>query len=68
MAITAGDNLNSVATSTQMTLVNNYIDFTASGTAGWAQQYLPDLMEKKQRYLVLGLYLDFFHKLELKNL
>ena len=26
MAITAGTNLNSVATSTQMTLVNNYID------------------------------------------
>ena len=47
MAITAGTNLNSVATSTQMTLVNNYIDFTASGTAGWAQQYLPDLMEKE---------------------
>jgi len=47
MAITAGDNLNSVATSTQMTLVNNYIDFTAAGTAGWAQQYLPDLMEKE---------------------
>jgi len=46
MAITAGDNLNSVATSTQMTLVNNYIDFTASGN-GWAQQYLPDLMEKE---------------------
>ena len=47
MAITAGDNLNSVATSTQMALVNNYIDFTAAGTAGWAQQYLPDLMEKE---------------------
>ena len=47
MAITAGDNLNSVATSTQMTLVNNYIDFTAAGTEGWAQQYLPDLMEKE---------------------
>ena len=46
MAITAGDNLNSVATSTQMALVNNYIDFTASGN-GWAQQYLPDLMEKE---------------------
>ena len=46
MAITAGDNLNSVATSTQMTLVNNYIDFTASGN-GWAQQYLPDLIEKE---------------------
>ena len=33
MAISYGGNLNSVATSTQMTLVNNYIDFTASGTA-----------------------------------
>jgi hypothetical protein len=47
MAITPGDNLNSVATSTQMALVGNYIDFTAQGTAGWAQQYLPDLMEKE---------------------
>ena len=47
MAITAGDNLNNVATSTQMALVGNYIDFTAAGTAGWAQQYLPDLMEKE---------------------
>ena len=47
MAITAGGNLNSVASATPMTLVNNYIDFTASGTAGWAQQYLPDLMEKE---------------------
>jgi len=46
MAITAGDNLNSVATSTQMALVGNYIDFTADGN-GWAQQYLPDLMEKE---------------------
>ena len=24
-----------------------YIDFTAQATAGWAQQYLPDLMEKE---------------------
>jgi len=47
MAITAGTDLNSVATSTQMTLVSNYIDFTASGTEGWAQQYLPDLMEQE---------------------
>ena len=47
MAITAGDNLNSVAASQQQTLASNYIDFTSSGTAGWAQQYLPDLMEKE---------------------
>ena len=47
MAITAGSNLNSVAASQQQTLASNYIDFTSSTTAGWAQQYLPDLMEKE---------------------
>ena len=44
MAITAGSNLNSVAASVQQTLASNYIDFT---TSTWAQQYLPDLMEKE---------------------
>jgi len=47
MAITAGGSLNSVPASQRQTLSSNYIDFTASGTAGWAQQYLPDLMEKE---------------------
>ena len=47
MAITAGGNLNSVAASQQQTLASNYIDFTSTDTAGWAQQYLPDLMEKE---------------------
>jgi hypothetical protein len=47
MAITGGTNLNSVLSPTKMTLINNYIDFTATGTAGWAQQYVPDLMEKE---------------------
>ena len=47
MAITAGTNLNSVAASQQQTLASNYIDFTSTATAGWAQQYLPDLMEKE---------------------
>tara|TARA_R100001460_G_scaffold43742_1_gene80090 strand:+ start:379 stop:1809 length:1431 start_codon:yes stop_codon:yes gene_type:complete len=29
----------------------NYIDFTSSGTAGWAQQYLPELYEQEvERY------------------
>jgi len=46
MAITAGDNLNSVPSASQNTLNSNYIDFTASGN-GWAQQYLPDLMDKE---------------------
>ena len=47
MAITAGDSLNSVAAPQKQTLATNYIDFTATATAGWAQQYLPDLMEKE---------------------
>jgi len=47
MAITAGSNLNSVPASVKQTLSSNYIDFTATATAGWAQQYLPDLMEKE---------------------
>jgi len=46
MAITAGGLLNSVAASQQQTLSSNYIDFT-NGTSDWAQQYLPDLMEKE---------------------
>jgi hypothetical protein len=28
-------------------LAQNYVDFTSSDTEGWAQQYLPDLMEKE---------------------
>jgi len=47
MAITPGGSLNSVAASQQQTLSTNYIDFTSAATAGWAQQYLPDLMEKE---------------------
>ena len=47
MAITAGGSLNSVPAPKQQTLASNYIDFTSADTAGWAQQYLPDLMEKE---------------------
>ena len=47
MAITPGSNLNSVPTTQKQTLSSNYIDFTSTATAGWAQQYLPDLMEKE---------------------
>ena len=37
-----------VAAPTMQTLSSAYIDFTsASAPAGWAQQYLPDLMEKE---------------------
>jgi hypothetical protein len=45
MAITAGGNLNSVPAPIQQTLSTNYLDLNGSG--GWAQQYLPDLMEKE---------------------
>ena len=47
MAITAGTNLNSVPSAQKQTLSSNYIDFTSTATSGWAQQYMPDLMEKE---------------------
>ena len=47
MAITNGTDLNSVPSSQKQTLNTNYVDFTSSDTAGWAQQYLPELMEKE---------------------
>jgi hypothetical protein len=31
----------------KQTLSSNYVDFTSAATEGWAQQYLPDLMEKE---------------------
>ena len=47
MAITGGNNLNSVPTIQKQTLATNYLDFTGSTDVTWAQQYLPDLMEKE---------------------
>jgi len=47
MAITAGTNLNSVPTPQKQTLSSNYLDFTGTTDTTWAQQYLPDLMEKE---------------------
>ena len=44
MAITLGSGTTTPAPVKQ-TLSTNYIDFTAAGTAGWAQQYLPELYE-----------------------
>ena len=43
MAITGATN--TVAAPQKQTLSTNYIDFTSGTTHGWAQQYLPDLME-----------------------
>jgi hypothetical protein len=45
MAITAGNLKNTAVASQQQTLASNYIDFNQD--MGWAQQYLPDLMEKE---------------------
>ncbi len=47
MAITAGGNLNSVPSSQKQTLSTNYLDFTGTTDNTWAQQYVPDLMEKE---------------------
>ena len=47
MAINPGDSLNSVAAPLKQTLSSNYIDFTSTTAQGWAQQYLPDLMERE---------------------
>jgi len=47
MAIT-GATLTGLPETTRRTLSSNYIDFaTAGGSDGWAQQYLPDLIEKE---------------------
>jgi len=46
MAITPGGSLNSVPAPKKQTLNTNYLDL-ASGSTDWAQQYVPDLMEKE---------------------
>jgi len=45
MSLTPGGLLNTVPAPTKQALGSNYIDFTSATTKGWAQQYLPDLME-----------------------
>jgi len=45
MAITSASGID--AAPRKQTLASNYVDFTTSATEGWAQQYLPDLMEKE---------------------
>jgi hypothetical protein len=47
MAITAGGSLNSVPASQKQTLTSNYLDLASTANQGWAQQYLPDLMEQE---------------------
>jgi len=45
MAITPGSSLNSVPSAQRQVLNTNYLDLSTS--AGWGQQYVPDLMEKE---------------------
>jgi len=45
--ITAGGLLNSVPSAHRQTLSENYLDLASTAGAGWAQQYVPDLMEKE---------------------
>ena len=45
MAITSANGPD--AAPRQHALAQNYVDFTSAATEGWAQQYLPDLMEKE---------------------
>ena len=47
MAITNGDLLNSVPNARQQATVSNYLDLASEAGKGWAQQYVPDLMEKE---------------------
>ena len=47
MAITGGNNLNSVPSATKQTLSTNYLDLSSASNAGWGQQYVPDLMEQE---------------------
>ena len=47
MAITPGASLNSVALPQKQASPSNYLDLASSANQGWAQQYLPDLMEKE---------------------
>jgi hypothetical protein len=47
MAITGGQLLNSVPNARKLTLADNYLDLASTTNQGWAQQYVPDLMEKE---------------------
>ena len=45
MAITSASGID--AAPRKHTLAQNYVDFTSAATEGWAQQYLPDLIEQE---------------------
>ena len=47
MAITGGSLLNSIPGPVQQATASNYLDLASTAGQGWAQQYVPDLMEKE---------------------
>ena len=47
MAITNGNGLNVQPATGQQALSTNYLDLASTAGQGWAQQYVPDLMEKE---------------------
>ena len=47
MSINAGGLLNSTPGSIQQATALNYLDLASTANQGWAQQYVPDLMEKE---------------------
>lgn len=47
MAITGGNDLNSVPSPRRVADASNYLDLASTANEGWAQQYVPDLMEKE---------------------
>ena len=47
MSITGGTLLNVQPATGQLTLSTNYLDLASTSGQGWAQQYVPDLMEKE---------------------
>jgi len=47
MALNPGANLNATPAAGKQTLGSAYLDFTSAATKGWAQQYLPDLIEEE---------------------
>ena len=47
MAITNGGLLNSTPAPTKQATASSYLDLATTANQGWAQQYVPDLMEKE---------------------
>ena len=47
MAITAGSVLNSTPAPAKQATASSYLDLATTANQGWAQQYVPDLMEKE---------------------